>query len=208
MGTNLLIGITGGIATGKTTVAEMLSRLGSPLIDFDLLARVVQQPGKPAFRDIVSFFGTNVLRPEGDLDRKKLSQIVFQDEHKRRRLEHFTHPRILKEYRKQITRLTSEKPAAIIQIVVPLLIEADLQHMFDKLILVYVAQEEQLRRLMKRDGISKPRAQRILAAQLSIEDKRRYADYVIDNSLSLEHTQKQVERLWRQLTQLKTRQSG
>lgn len=202
-GKNLRIGVTGGIASGKTTVALMLTDLGSPLVDFDVLARVVQQPGKPAFRDIVGYFGEQILAQDGTLDRKKLSAIVFRDDEKRRRLEHFTHPRIFDEYEKQIERYADENPDTIIQVVVPLLIEVNLQSMFDKIVLVYISQAEQLERLMKRDGISKQTAKRILATQLPIDEKRKYADFVIDNTRSLEQTRRQVEALWTQLSILR-----
>lgn len=202
-GKNLRIGVTGGIATGKTTVAAMLSELGGLLIDFDRLARIIQQPGKPAFRDIVDFFGERILTQDGELDRKKLSAIVFRDVEKRRRLEHFTHPRIFEEYERQIERYSNENPDAIIQVVIPLLIENNLQSMFDKTVLVYISETEQLKRLMKRDGISKQSAERILAAQLPIDEKRQYADFVIDNTQTLEQTRRQVEALWERLSTLR-----
>jgi dephospho-CoA kinase len=181
----------------------MLSELGGLLIDFDTLARITQQPGKPAFRDIVDFFGEQILTQDGELDRKKLSAIVFQDVEKRRRLEHFTHPRIFEEYERQIERYSNENPDAIIQVVIPLLIENNLQSMFDKTVLVYISETEQLKRLMKRDGISKQSAERILAAQLPIDEKRQYADFVIDNTQTLEQTRRQVEALWERLSTLR-----
>jgi dephospho-CoA kinase len=199
---SFLLGVTGGIATGKSTVADMLSELGSPMIEFDLLARIVQQPGKPAYEEIVDFFGQQVLQPDGELDRKKISEIVFQDSEKLRRLEEMTHPRIHEEYENQVERCIEENPRAIIQVVIPLLIEKNLQAMFDKLLLVYVPLHEQIKRLMKRDGISRERAESILSAQLSIEEKKKYADYIVDNSRTLDITRQQVVDLWEKLTRL------
>jgi len=181
----------------------MLSERGGVLVDFDAIARIVQQPGKPAFCDIVDFFGEQILKPDGELDRKKLSTIVFQDDEKRRQLEHFTHPRIFEEYERQIEGCLKDNPDAIIQVVIPLLIENNLQTMFDKIVLVYVSRIEQLKRLMKRDGISKQTAERILAAQLPIDEKRPYAHFVIDNSQTLEQTRHQVEALWERLLGLR-----
>jgi dephospho-CoA kinase len=199
----ILLGVTGGIASGKTTVARMLEELGAPIIDFDLLSRIVVEPGKPAWQDIVSFFGEQVLLPDQTLDRKKLSEIVFRDMEKRKKLEGFTHPRIHGEFVRLVKEHTAGNPAAIIQVVIPLLIEANLQSLFHKLLLIYIPQESQIQRVMERDGISRKMAQSILAAQLPIDEKRAYADYIIDNSGSLEETKKQVQEVWQELKELR-----
>lgn len=198
----LLVGVTGSIATGKSTVARMLEELGSPIIDFDGLARVVVEPGKPALNDIVAFFGRQVLGDDGTLDRKKLSEIVFTDMEKRKKLESFTHPRIGEEFVALVQKYTAENPHAIIQVAVPLLIEVNMNFMFDKLILVYIPEEEQVRRLMERDGISREAALAMVRSQLSIEEKRGYCDYIIDNSGPLEETKRQVEALWEELKRI------
>lgn len=199
----ILLGVTGGIASGKTTVARMLEELGAPIIDFDLLSRIVVEPGKPAWQDIVSFFGEQVLLPDQTLDRKKLSEIVFRDMEKRKKLEGFTHPRIHGEFVRLVKEHTAGNPAAIIQVVIPLLIEANLQSLFHKLLLIYIPQESQIQRVMERDGISRKMAQSILAAQLPIDEKRAYADYIIDNSGSLEETKKQVQEVWQELKEFR-----
>ena len=196
---HILLGVTGGIASGKSTVARMLEELGAPIIDFDLLSRIVVEPGKPAWKDIVAFFGEQVLLLDQTLDRKKLSEIVFRNMGKRKKLEGFTHPRIQGEFVRLVKEHTAGNPAAIIQVVIPLLIEVNLQYLFHKLLLVYIPQESQIQRLMERDGISREMAQSILAAQLPIDEKRAYADYIIDNSGSLEETRKQVEEVWKKL---------
>lgn len=194
-----LLGVTGGIASGKTTVVRMLEELGAPVIDFDVLAREVVAPGKPALKDIVSYFGEQVLREDKTLDRKKLSDIVFQDKEKRRRLEGFTHPRINEEFIRQVKEIASKNPNAIIQVDIPLLVELNLQHHFYRLLVVYVPREVQIKRLIKRDGITREQAENILRAQLSIDDKVGYADFVIHNEGSLEETKRQVDEVWEKI---------
>ncbi len=198
----LLLGVTGGIASGKTTVANMLEELGAPIIDFDVLARKVVEPGKPAWKEIVDYFGKQVLQEDGQLDRKKLSGIVFRDMEKRKKLESFTHPRIHQEFVKQVNDIAAKNPSAIIQVVIPLLIELNLQYIFHKLLVVYIPREKQVERLMKRDGITEEEALNILKAQLPIDEKVGYADFVIHNDGTIEDTKKQVKELWEKLQAL------
>jgi dephospho-CoA kinase len=198
----ILLGVTGGIATGKSTVSKMLRELGSPLIDFDVLAREVVEPGKPAYEQIKAFFGEQVLAEDGTLDRKKLSDIVFRDMEKRKKLEGFTHPQIGAEFLKLVMEITASDPNAIIQVAVPLLIEVNLTHLFHKILLVYTPRETQIRRLVLRDGISEDEAGRILDAQLPIDEKIGFADFVINNEKGLEETRRQVEDLWKELRRL------
>jgi dephospho-CoA kinase len=197
-----LLGVTGGIATGKTTVVDLLRTKGAAVIDFDLLARRVVEPDKPAWKDIVAYFGEQVLQEDRDLDRKKLSEIVFQDLEKRKKLESFTHPRIHGEFIQALNEIVSADPRAIVLVDVPLLIELNLQYLFHKLLVVYVPEEQQIRRLMERDGIGREEAAGRLKAQLPIEEKVGYADFVIHNEGSLEETGKQVDALWEKLKQL------
>jgi dephospho-CoA kinase len=199
---HLLLGVTGGIASGKTVVAKMLEGLGAPLIDFDVLARQVAEPGKPAFTLIVDYFGKEVLQGDGTLDRKKLSKIVFQDTEKRNQLEGFTHPPIYEAFLKRVKAITEKDPEAIIQAVVPLLIEKNLQSIFDKVLVVYVPEQQQIERLVERDGISRKEAAHMLKAQLPINEKLAYADFVVNNGGSMEETKKQVEEVWRELRRL------
>jgi len=198
----LLLGVTGGIASGKTTVANMLGELGAPIIDFDLIARLVVEPDKPAWKEIVEYFGKQVLKKDNSLDRKKVSKIVFRDMEKRKKLEGFTHPRIHDEFVKQVDEIAEKDPNAIIQVAIPLLIELNLQYMFHKTLVVYIPQEKQIERLVERDGISEDEARNILKAQLPIDEKVGYANFVINNEKSLEETKTQVEDLWRTLKKL------
>ncbi len=198
----LLIGVTGSIATGKSTVADMLEKMGAPIIDFDILARDVVKPEKPAWKDIVEYFGRQILQEDNTLDRKKLSDIVFNDLEKRKKLESFTHPRIQEQFIVQLHDITTKDPNAIIQVVIPLLIEGSLQFLFHKLLVVHTSSEVQIKRLMERDNISEEQARTILKSQISIDEKVGYADYIIYNDKSLDDTQKQVEDLWHTLKEL------
>jgi dephospho-CoA kinase len=177
----------------------MLEDLGAQMIDFDVLAREVVEPGKPAWKDIVAYFGEQVLNEDQSLDRKKLGDIVFKDFEKRKKLEGFTHASINAAFVSQVNEIAGKNPEAVIQAVIPLLIELNLQYQFHKNILVYVPPEVQVERLMKRDGITEEEANHRIKAQLPIDEKVGYADFVIHNDKSLEETQKQVEKLWEEL---------
>ncbi len=198
-GRHFLLGVTGGIASGKSTVSKMLGSLGSPLIDFDLIARQVVEPGTPGLAKIVDYFGSQVLAEDGSLDRKKMSDIVFGDMEKRKKLEGFTHPPIYEAFFEQVKEITKKDPEAIIQVAVPLLIELNLQYLFDKLLVIHVPAQVQIERLANRDGISREDAANILKAQLPIDEKLQFADFVVDNTRDLAYTQKQIEGVWEQL---------
>ncbi len=199
-GQRTLVGVTGGIASGKSTVSKMLADLGSPLIDFDLIARQVVEPGTPGLAAIVDYFGRQVLAEDGSLDRKKVSDIVFGDMEKRKKLESFTHPPIYEEFFKQANAIAAEDPEAIIQVAVPLLIELNLQYLFDKLIVVYIPAKLQAERLAQRDGITPDEAAKIMKSQLPIDEKLQFADFIIDNSRDLESTEARVREIWQTLT--------
>jgi dephospho-CoA kinase len=173
--------------------------LGAPLIDFDVLARKVVEPERPAWKDIVAYFGEQVLAEDQQLDRKKLSDIVFRDFEKRKKLESFTHPRIFEAFFAQLNGIVEKDPSAIVLVDVPLLIELNLQYMFHKTLLVYVPQETQIQRLMERDRISEEEAVSRIKAQMPIDEKVGYTDYVIHNEQSLEETKRQVLDLWQTL---------
>jgi len=197
-----LLGVTGGIATGKTTVVNMLREKGALVIDFDLLARRVVEPDKPAWKNIVAYFGQQVLQEDRTLDRKKLADIAFKDMEKRKKIEGFTHPEIFGEFIRELTEITARTPEAIILVDIPLLIESNLQYLFHKLLVIHVPEEKQLQRLMERDGISRDEAAGRLRSQLPIDEKVGYADFVIRNEDPLEETRKQVDDLWDRIVQL------
>ena len=198
----LVLGVTGGIASGKSTVAGMLEALGAPLIDTDVIARCVVEPAKPAWKEIVAHFGEKVLQADGHIDRKKLSDIVFSDAGERKKLENFTHPIIMEELARQVNEIAEKEPGAIIQAIVPLLIEINQQHRFHKVLVVHVPEAVQIARLVKRAGIGKEEAADRLQAQLPIDDKLAYADFVIHNEGSLEETNKQAKALWEELKRI------
>jgi dephospho-CoA kinase len=198
-GKALIVGVTGGIASGKSTVSKMLEALGAPIIDYDVIAREIVEPGEPAWKDIMGYFGVQVLGANRKIDREKLSDIVFRDEEKRRKLESFTHPRIIEIAAKQADKIAERNPNAVIQAVIPLLFEANLQHLVHKVLLVYIPHEMQIERLMNRDGISREAAGNILKAQWPIDEKLEYSDFVIHNEGTLEETRKQVEQVWEEL---------
>ena len=199
MDNHLVLGVTGGIASGKTTVSAILEELGAPLIDFDVLARQVVEPGKPALKSIVDSFGKEVLQADGTLDRKKLGGIVFNDPEKREKLESFTHTAIFEAYLNQASAIAASKPGAVIQVAVPLLFELNLQSLFDRVLVVYISPGRQVERLAERDGISRDEAANILKSQLPIDEKVGLADYVIDNGGTPEKTRRQVEEVWEKL---------
>jgi dephospho-CoA kinase len=195
----LLLAVTGGIASGKSSVSKMLEDLGAPIIDYDVIAREIVEPGEPAWKDIVAYFGEQVLKEDRQIDRKKLSHIVFRDMEQRKKLESFTHPRIIEEAARQADEIAEKNPNAIIQVAVPLLFEINIQYKFHKVLLVYVPREIQIERLVERDAITKEAAESILKAQLPIDDKLGYADFVIHNEGTLEETRRQVEQVWEEL---------
>ncbi len=202
----LLLGVTGGIAGGKTTVAKMLEELGAPIVDFDLIARQVVEPGKPAWKKIVEYFGKQVLQDNETLDRKKLSDIIFGDLEKRKKLESFTHPEIYDEFIEQVNQIASATPDPVIQVVIPLLIEVNLTYIFDKILVVHIPREIQIERLAQRDGISAAEAANILKSQLPIDEKVRFADFKINNANSLDETEAQVKETWNALQDIQQEQ--
>ncbi|MGD9125251.1 MAG: dephospho-CoA kinase [Desulfarculaceae bacterium] len=193
----LIVGLTGGIASGKSSVSAMLTELGAHLIDFDLIARQVVEPDQPAYKEIVAYFGEQILQPDRGLDRKKLSALVFSDMEKRKKLEGFTHPRIYEEFFAQLQQISRQDPHAIIIVDVPLLVELNLMYLFEKVVVVWVSSQVQVKRLMQRDQIKKEEAANILAAQLSLDDKKAFADYLIDNDGDPKKTEAQVKELWK-----------
>jgi dephospho-CoA kinase len=195
----LVLGVTGGVASGKTTVANMLMELGAPIVDLDLIARQVVAPGKPAWKDIRGYFGDKVIRRDGTIDRKQLSGIVFRDPSKRKKLENFTHPPILEGFARQVTEIMEKNLYGIIQAVIPLLFEVNLQHLVHKILVVYIPPHQQVERLAKRDKISKKEAENILKSQMPIDKKLKCADFVIHNEGSLDKTRGQVNALWKKL---------
>lgn len=190
-----LIALTGGIATGKSTVGALLSARGAVVIDADVLAREVMVPGQPAFDEVVRRFGRAILDTEGRLDRAALAAVVFADEARRVELESITHPRINALMHARITAAL-RSPAPLVVADVPLLFEGGGERSFDGVMLVYASAATQMHRLHARDGLDDEAARRRLAAQLPIDEKRDRATWVIDNQGSREATAAQVDGWW------------
>lgn len=202
-GRPLRIGLTGGVASGKSTVASALRALGAAIVDADAIAREVVRPGGPAYQGVVAAFGPSAVGPDGALDRKALAAHVFADEAARRRLNAVTHPHIRRRMAEEGARLTASPESPVIVFDIPLLLDTtdgrDLD--LDGIVVVYADDGTRLRRLTARDGISEDEARRRVAAQVPLEDKVKRADWVIDNSGTAAETQAQVKRLWQTLTE-------
>lgn len=195
----LRVGLTGGIASGKSTVANLFAALGAAIIDTDVIAREVVAPGEPALAEITNLFGPGVIDNDGTLNRREVRRLIFEDEPLRERLEAILHPRIRDETFRQAS--SAGGPYQII--VVPLLAESPLKDYVDRILVVDCDEDTQIRRLLERDGENEDQAQRILAAQATREQRLAIADDVIANGGDLEATRSQVaalDEIYRSLT--------
>lgn len=189
-----IIGLTGGIASGKSTVSNMLKAKGFTIVDADIAARKVVEPGEPAYEQIIEAFGEGILLEDLTIDRKKLGALIFADEALRMKLNSIVHPAVR-------AWMTREKDRAIengektVFLDIPLLFESRLTYMVERTILVYVDEETQLKRLMARNGLSEKEAQMRIRAQMPLSEKKALADAVIDNNGSPEETKKQLEKI-------------
>jgi len=199
----VLVGLTGGIGSGKSSVAEMFKDEGAYVIDFDYLARVVVEPDTPAWRDIVEHFSSEILLPDRTLNRSRLAEIVFSDVKSRKALEGFIHPRIFEKQETLLKEIEKRDPKAIVIVDVPLLFELSLNKNFDKIILVYVSRDVQIEREIKRDALLKEEVEKRLKAQINLEKKKLLSDYIINNEGSLKNTMDQVRRVIHELKKLK-----
>ncbi|MYL62810.1 dephospho-CoA kinase [Bacillus hwajinpoensis] len=188
------IGLTGGIASGKSTVAEMIRRYEIPIIDADVMARKVVEPGEPALQEIFRLFGDDMKAEDGGLDRKKLGSVIFKDEEKRKVLNRVLHPAIRKGMLDQAAAL-KEQGSPHIVFDIPLLFESQLTHMVDQTLLVYVDAKTQLSRLVERDGSTEEEAIDRIQSQMPIEEKKELADNVIDNTGTREETEEQLNNI-------------
>jgi dephospho-CoA kinase len=189
-----LVGLTGGIASGKSTVAKILERLGAAIVNADVLAREVVEPDQEAWKDIVARFGPDVLQPDQTLDRQKLRKVIFNDPDARKELEAIIHPRV-RALAEQKFRQHGAAGFAIVVYEVPLLFEAKIHQWLRPVILVACDIDTQRRRLEQRDQIDSAAAQKIIDAQMSLAEKRRLADYVIENNGSLSDLERQVREV-------------
>ncbi len=198
----LVVGLTGGIASGKSTVANMFKEMGIEVIDADIEARKAVEIGEAAYEQIVTYFGEGILNDDHTINRSKLAEIIFNDSVKRQKLNEIVHPDVRR-------RMNEKKEAAILRgdqvavLDIPLLFESGLMHMVDVVLLVYVEKDVQLQRLMDRNLLTKEEALARIQSQMPIEDKRKLADKVINNNGTIDDTKKQLIELltdWKTIT--------
>jgi dephospho-CoA kinase len=190
-----LVGLTGSISTGKSTVSAMFAHQGARVIDADLLSREVVMPGQPAYARILEEFGSHLVLEDGSLDRKALGAIVFADPARRKRLEEITHPAVGARQQRILSVLDEEGFEGIVLWDAALLFETGGVSKMDKVVVVFADPDTELRRLVTRDGFSEAEARARIASQMSIAEKAKRADYVIDNSGTREETERQVRAI-------------
>ncbi|EXX90948.1 dephospho-CoA kinase [Paenibacillus darwinianus] len=196
----MIIGLTGGIACGKSTVGAMLASRGALLVDADRVAREVVLPGEPALAAVAGVFGQVILHEDGTLNRAKLGEIAFADSDKLRTLESILHPAIRTRMWEQMNRTKADEPGRLIVADIPLLYETNQQDLYGGVLVVYVPRQVQLARLLSRNpGLTREQALQRIEAQMDIERKKSLADWVIDNSGTITETERQVEAFWNEL---------
>lgn len=193
-----VIGLTGSIATGKSTVAKLFKNKKIPIVDSDVISREIVHQNQSAYHQIVHQFGVGILQKDQSINRKKLASLIFSDPRKRHELNQIVHPIIIEEIIKERDQFIVEKEPLIV-LDIPLLYELDLVHLVDEVVVVYTSYKNQLWRLMKREKLDESEAKKRIEAQMDIEEKRKLADYVINNNDSLEKTEEQFEQLLIQL---------
>ncbi|MDZ5472474.1 dephospho-CoA kinase [Bacillus sp. 31A1R] len=191
---SLIIGLTGGIASGKSTISNMLKEKGIPVIDADVEARLAVEIGEPAYEEIVSYFGREILNEDHTIDRAKLGAIIFNNEEKRLKLNSIVHPAVRKHMTEKKER-EIEKGSNIIVLDIPLLFESKLTYMVDKVLLVYVSEEVQLQRLMNRNQLTEDEATARVLSQMPLKDKLQLADAVIDNNGTIQQSEDQLNHI-------------
>ncbi|GAB4256528.1 dephospho-CoA kinase [Thermincola ferriacetica] len=197
-----VIGLTGGIASGKSAVSSILRQLGAEVIDADVVARQVVAPGEPAWQRIVQAFGPEILKDDGNINRPFLGQIIFNDPVKRRILNEITHPEIIKSIAAEAEKYRAQnKKGQVVVIDAPLLLEVGLHKLVDEVWVIYVSPETQIERLMKRNNFTREQALARINSQMPMEEKLRFADKIINNDGSLANTRKQIEQLMKSLTE-------
>lgn len=191
-----VIGLTGGIASGKSLVSQAMRTLGAVIINADEIAHAATAPHQPVWNETIELFGKEILSEDGSIDRKKLGEIVFNDRKKLMQLNQITHPRIGQEIRNRIKKAGLANPQAVVLVEVPLLYEAHMENLFDEIWVTWVDRETQIKRLMNRDGISEQDAIKRIEAQMPLDEKVKRADWVIDNNHEIEETIAKVTRYY------------
>lgn len=197
----LKIAITGGAGSGKSTVARMFGELGAPVLDADAAGRDAVAVGTTAYEELRRLFGEEYFNPDGELNRAKVARLVFTDPEARKQLNDIVHPRVARELQERVKEL-EQQGADLVMVEVPLLFEAGLEGAYDRVIVVYVDPEDQVRRLSERDGRGAEEIAGILKAQWPLGDKAARADFAVDNRGSLSETRKQVQEIWAELQKI------
>jgi dephospho-CoA kinase len=195
------VGLTGGVATGKSTVARMFAERGAAVIDADELVRELQTPGTIVYQAIVEAFGATILQGDGTIDRKALGEIVFRDEPRRRCLENIVHPALISAIEKRLAELRT-RGVAVCVVELPLLIEAGAERRFDWVVVVTAPEEVQVRRLMADRGLTREKALARIRSQMPLSEKVKRADFVIDNGGELWETERSVQEIYGRLLRM------
>ncbi|OIP74482.1 dephospho-CoA kinase [Candidatus Infernicultor aquiphilus] len=200
----LIIGLTGGIVSGKSTVARMFKDLGAKIVDADKLGHQVILPPGAAWKRIIKIFGKDILQKDQTINREKLGKIVFANQNLLKKLNKITHPEIIKLIKKEISlaKNNSKEEKKILIIDAALIYETKIDRLMDKIIVVYLDEEKQLKRLKKRNNLAEKEALQKIKSQIPLKEKIERADYVIDNDDTLDKTRKQVEKIWEELMSL------
>ncbi len=199
--TMLIVGLTGGIASGKSLVARVFKDLGAHVIDADRIVHELLKPDQQAWREVLDHFGKDILLPDGGIDRRKLGEIVFNNAEKRAWLNNCLHPKVFDVYTLQVQHLRSRQPDAIVVLDAALLIETGYHRKMDRTVVVYAEREEQIARLTSRDKFSRAQALNRIQSQMPLEEKRGYADYVICNTGTREDTERQAREVFIKIKQ-------
>jgi len=189
----MIVGLTGGIASGKSTVAKMFEELGARVVDTDIIAREVVKVGSRAWMEIVNLWGKGILNEDQTINRKRLGEIVFNSREDLKKLNEITHPEISKEVAEVIKKA---KPEEVVIIVIPLLIEEGLQSLVEQVWVVTSSEGTQIRRIIEREDLSLPQARARLKSQMPLAEKIKYSDKIINADLPISETRKEVERIW------------
>ena len=195
----LIVGLTGGIASGKSLVTRVLRDLGAHVIDADKIVHDLLGAGQEACREVVHHFGPAILQPDGSIDRRKLGDIIFNHPEERAWLNQCIHPRVFEAYNHQVRHISERQPDAVVVMDAALLIETGYHKKVDKLIVVYASQEDQVKRLMERDRFTLEQAMARISSQMPLEEKRKYADFVIENTGTRDEAEQQTREIFAQL---------
>lgn len=195
------VGLTGGIASGKSLVARIFKALGAHVIDADRIVHELLSPGEEAWKEVLDHFGEDILLPDRSIDRRKLGRIIFNDRQERQWLNGCLHPKVFEVYTIQVRRILERSPDAIIVFDAALLIETGFHRRMDKTVVVYAEPEQQIERLVLRDGFTREEAIRRIESQMPLSEKRMHADYVIENTGTREQAKEYARHVYEKIEQ-------